>query len=604
VITWTIAHPRALTGTTRSTSTASGLTARSTFFALTSPVASTSESSSYSSSTFSGLSSTTSGAGGATTFWTTSSSFSFSTSSSQLFGTSTSAGSFTTSSTSGSFSSSSGIATVNVATSTTIAQAQLYTATYSTEIESSAALTSLTLWTTSTEDDRVVFYTTAASLFATTLTELDTRTVTVDATTTLTQTTGQDVLSPAATVYQANTRDQNAEILYFVSNPDTTWNGYYPFTDEAQSGTRFTVVPSISTENAEVGAMRLNTSTSSTLPSQTFSVQWSASRTTTVESTAVTRNVLPNSTTATTGTAYTTTQSSLSGVILSSATYSWGATFSNASESATTSAVTLYRTRPTTVVQYFGNFEYETTVATTASFARTITTTALATGGTSGITLTSALTMQSASTVSASRNQTVSGPAQIVLFNSGSTGRTRFATTGAKIGTSAGGWFEFSDTELTDKIGFFSYTALDGFGRRGVTLFPTTNKVVTIDSQSITFRKSSGTSTTTQSGVVSLSGDVSTIVDSVSSGCPTHMGANAIGEGCTIIEKAAAGAYVDLINRQTTSFSGAATAMTEGETHSIRSWFPVPAIGPLENKMNRNALIFSISRNSTAPPPA
>ena len=596
MISWTIPAAAILTGQTSKTQTVSASASAST-----SQVAPGSEYySSSSSSTASSSYSTFAGEWGTTTYYSSSSSSTYLRTSSVTYSVDPnnttdpgfSSSGITTGSASSSQSSSASSAPTSIsATSTT----QTYESGFLTT-GSFIALVNTRIWTTTREDSEATtleFYDQEFETETTAYGErASVRTATRDTTTTIAAT----VTAPAAaTVYQANTSNEAAEVLYHISAPAVAWTRYLVASAEAQSGTRFTVSPVLET----VSEAFFNKSDTATLSfsnaSATQSLSWRRSTTTASTLTTVNAGNLPHVTGTRTTSGLTTQSTTVSFVLFSSN----AATISNLT--ATTFAVTSYATSAKTISLQSGNSSFEATIATTASTAKTVTLSAQTTVASSGQTTNSSVTLSSGETLSIAKNRSVFPAAQVALDAlRRDTSRSNYCTTGFIAGSQSGGWLTANGATLP----FVSY-AKNGSGRNGSVVFPAT--IYTLSSNSITFNTTTEVSgeeaATTASLQFGVSGATSTTIDQATGMFyppNTHFGGEP-GVGCTFVEVAPVGAYKDCIGGATTAFNGNATVLAHGQSAPLKFWRWVRQIGPLENRTNKNAIVWSVRRNQESP---
>jgi hypothetical protein len=475
-----------------------------------------------------------------------------------------------------------------------------------------------TYWTTSlAENDGVVFYQSNNSFLTFLQNQATSRQATRDTTTTLSQTAlGR---SPFATVYQAETRGAAAEVLYWISNPAISWNGYVAASDVASSGTRFEAHPTFATAQklsvANTGTTS-NTTTGSS-PAVTTLVTWSASTQNTVQKTrGVIWTRLPNGTQTFQEIVRTTTSSALSSTIFSSTrwTLNNGGAFET-SAPATRSGITR-ATYPTTVLRQFGQQTFATTIATSSSAQTTIYHTALATKSTSftdGAILIPLADATIGQTFQAGGIDIIYNHSKVATALGGAVSRSAFSTTGVVLGSSTAGWMSIGGTKTVGLLlglvnSSLDYaTAYNGSNVGGRTLRPATNTRLTINSDSLTWSMSltatGSQSTETTSTIVQTAGaSLTTTIQTTSR--PPHAGALSVGAGATYIDTPDRGVYKDRVNGGTTSLFGEATAHTEGETSPIYSWAPITFIDFPVASTNGNPIVWAVPRNSTALPPA
>lgn len=633
MIAWTIPATLTVTGATSATSTSSSSSSESNSRLITFSTESTATAglsassdsfSEHSVNSYSESRSTEYGTGGTTTFFSSSSSYSFFSTSTVAYMDINGANSFTASSsfstslsTSGSSSNSTALPSYSVQTSTTKTFVEYIVNTTASSINEEDV--AYGYYTTSKSDtDAVVEFIETLLPKTVWYQQGQNETIIRDSTTFLTSTTQAGA---AATVVQAFTNfvpyddgyHQTPEVLYFISDPQTSWLGYAPAATAAQSGTRFTIWPSYSSVSVVPVNGANDTTQSTSNNSSSFSTSWRASTTAQETQTRATHWRLPNSTETFTRSRATTTSSTASGIVFASNGITFGRVDPfNTTSSVTTLAVISYSTTPTTASRRYGSVTFEAQVASTVSSNRIITTSTAATNQTSASATNYAAattyeaakrTTASGSGVSISGVQTVYGPAQISTAVPPQMSRSLFATSGAVVNNSTGLWFTAIGGSVSSP---FIPTAMHGSGRLGMTLFPTTNSEITINGNSITWLQTyeEASDNTTRSLVVSVAGNSYTFLDTTTAGAPLHHGGGSVGQGCTVVDVAGLGAYKDRIGGGTTSFSGAATVLTEGQSQPVKSWFPVTAISPLSLREARHGITFSAHRNSNALPPA
>jgi hypothetical protein len=379
------------------------------------------------------------------------------------------------------------------------------------------------------------------------------------------------------------------EIIYVIRTMPTTWGGYLAASSLAESGTRFTLSPSLKT--IARAAMSESTPTSTTQePSYSTAVTFSVpSLIQTTITTASYFSFPPQ--TATRAINSFSLQSSLS--VLSFDSYE--ETFGDGS---TTVAQTSYFIIPTTVRRQTQAQTYEGLTTTTASLEVPSTVEA-------AVTLESSFATEGSSsgTTSYAEGNTIISAVRATLGAASPFGRTKYRTTGAVVGTETGGWITANATSS----GFVppGFYVLDGSGRNANRIFPQTNSTRTVDRNSISWTTSTaassgtGTQKTTTSAEFGLSGETSIITDSR----PLSIFGGTPGRGCAAVERPGAGVYKDRIDGSTATFSEGDIAFTEGETRPVKNWFPVSHIGPLELVQNLNPVAWTEARNSNDLPP-
>jgi hypothetical protein len=505
-------------------------------------------------------------------------------------------------------------ATFYVQTSTTETYSSFYT-TYTTTTFSADGdeIGFVPFWTTSSaEDGAVSFYEGDGTLASFAQEQITSRQATRDITTQLTETAAGRF--PFATVYQAETRDATAELLYWISDPLISWSGYAPASDAATSGTRFTAHPSYATAQKIVVAGGATTTASASAPEITTLVDWGSTTQNTGQKTrAIAWFVLPNLTQTFAQSTRTTTTAELSSTLFAETEWTVGHG-GNAEQSNTTRSAVTWNTYPTTVLRQFGQQTFATTALTGLSAETTVLTTAIATKATSysiGVVVGLAAFGTEGQTYEAAGNEVIHNSGKITTnVEPGGISRSAFSTTGAVLGSEVSGWMSIDTSEpvtLFDPPFDFA-TAYDGANVGGRTLRPATNVYLTINSDSLTWTISTNTTggettQTTTSTVVQLAGE-SLTTEIATTGRPFHAGGLPLGPGATYVDTPRRGAYKDRIGGTTTSFVGAATALTEGESAPIYSWVPITYIDFPVAATNANPIVWAVPRNSTALPPA
>jgi hypothetical protein len=578
---------------------------------------------------FTASGSTVSGTSGTTSFYSSSSTFTGSASSSVVYkdlsapdftegGQTTFSGSNATT-----ISSTQSAPTAYVQTSTTLATTlnQLTTSTY--EDEGST-------WTTDYDEEESVvrFFTTETTSASTQVVISGEVVITQEGTTLLDQT---QTFGERATVIQANTiRAQNAEIIY-VLDPPTAWAGYSVASDAASSGTRFTIHPSFSTEQSPVadGSISQTKTTSNEEVSSTIS--WSATTTTQgtqirgigtaigLFNTAAAIVSMPISTTESVSPQRTTTGSTLSFTAFFSNVLTFDAVNANRNDVTTTSQITSWASSVfgagasrTKFPRRSGDLQYETTAEQAASTTRITTTVVAASFSAQSSGQNSSggngTTTFFESGVTADFNFNVFGPAQASTQPPGAGfGREKFITSGAVLGSNRGGYY-------TAEGSFFLPIALDGGGRRGATIFPSSFAnfpFVTAFSDSVTYTTSVGTDRTTSSAVIGLEGESFTTTQNRDQSFagnvfrPIIQGAAApLPNGMTVVDFCrVAGAFKNISGGGTSSFSEGMTSYSEGESAPLSVWRPVTGISPPVLRMSRSPLFWTVARNPDLPPP-
>jgi hypothetical protein len=400
------------------------------------------------------------------------------------------------------------------------------------------------------------------------------------------------------------------EIIYVISNVPTVWGGYSAASDLAESGTRFTLKPSISTVAREPIATTAPTS-STVRPSFSTGVTYSVPTNSLITTTSASYFSFPPLTATLAFNSYSLRSSSATNSIASGVEVFGGGTANR-----TTINQTEYITIVTTARRQTQSETYSGLTTTTHSRQRPATVAAAGTFSTSsassttlaiGFGLAPGIQIQSSGsgrTVHAEGNTIIQAPAA-VLGAASLFGRTKHRTSGAVVGSQTGGWI----TANASSQGFvFALYALAGSGRNGQVMLPQTNASRTVDSSQITWTLSTSTTAeqgattaqTTTSASFGVSGSTSITLDnrplSVFGGTP--------GAGQTIVERPGAGVYKDRIDGTTSTFSEGDTSFTDGQSQPLRAWFPIRHMGPLQLGPNLNPITWSEHRNSsTSLPP-
>jgi hypothetical protein len=418
-----------------------------------------------------------------------------------------------------------------------------------------------------------------------------------------------------ATVWEANTNyaltsfGKQPEVIYQMSVRPTTYEGHLPATQFAQSHTRITQSQLFSTRGANViGRPTASSSFSTVNASVGLSSSIAARTTTATTETVVNTNILPNSTSSRTATRYTTTAQNLATTLFTQNTVSWTAVAqTNITSAATTTTVVSHNTGFSVVLGQDADLGYESTVSgvyyqtrtitTSVAYSRTLTSSSTASNSTSG------RTQQWGSTSNITANETCFGPNQVsVETNTNLTDtitREAYRTQGAIINDETGGWITgIGDTTSGDLTRFIASAK-----RGGQTLIegPDFANFYTVSGNTVSWPGStiSGTTTarTTRSFVASVSGDPATTQETFTQTRPTLFGGGPFAEGVTIVQGARPGAYVDLIDGSTTSFSGGATALVGSQSEQIRSWWPLVYLAPFELNSRRDLPTWTEFRN-------
>jgi hypothetical protein len=478
-----------------------------------------------------------------------------------------------------------------------------------------------------------------------------TREATRDATTT----SGTSTLAASnafATVAQANTRDENAEILYVISNRATNWNGFSAALPEAQSGTRLTLVPSYFTTQVSVSSTQSDISTTEvTEDDQTALLAY----VTTVSSSAtrthvLNRFVLPNSTTTQTFADAVSVASTFSYVALGgySFVYGFSSTWPGAQENATTVATTAWgqtwetrlRWRHTLSFNFLSSRPFSSEITTssavrlTESFSSASSTAFLtsftltesyeyypdeeaeeAVSATDTLTFSTSeatgLTSEYGNTIEV--NAYAPAPSAVGLFaGGGGFSRTRWVESGAALGDQKG--LFFTAPQSCDVFN----TARAGDAVHLTQYLPGEN-AQTINSNSITYSTTSSTTGSTTSTLTTSSMTFSLIgatFATVASAFSDNTASRILPAGggafsATVVERAAPGVYVDLIDGSTTSFGGDDTTYAPYEEGGIdasnqpaarKKWGRTAELAGMG--AGSEPLFWLAPRNSTALPPS
>lgn len=570
---------------------------------------------------------------------------------------------------------SSGFPTFSIQTSTTDTSTFSYSAitteTFNTIL---SGYTTITSYTAETETDADPFYTTtlitgSKATFTITYdpsqedpdtfptitviaTAYSTYLDTVDVTTLLTNTSTYDWV---ATIYQANTRGTNAEILFKI--PAGSAYAVTPATNGAATGTRLTVTPSVLTSqilttypytwqlNSTGGIVASRTGTTASFPGSTQTLLFTTTTTATQTLTAVSSNSIPHGTTTYTAPKTQTAGSSQTWQIWSpyTITYNYAVYFR-----ATLS--TTYRTHKT-------SYEAKTAISADISYHKTNekrfvttftgTTEAYNTSYSSSF-LTSEIRVSTnlqpglSYTDSTSAGTTEVGNALILenprigTANSPGTSVQAFVTKGFvvktgpdKADTTAGGWITANGSRTLSTFDGLqgSWYALEGQNISGTAIFPRTNLSYTFsfNSQTFTITSASGgsTITTTASHVIGVDGSTITMVDTGRSvGSLTrlietvtnpgggfwqnaqsapfdHFGCPTLASGQTIVNRGGEGVYRNLINSSTVSLAGHDTAYSGASTATVSFLIPIKSVAPLTQGFYKNDIVWAEPRNST-----
>lgn len=474
---------------------------------------------------------------------------------------------------------------------------------------------------------------------------------TIDTTTYLSDTETYDW---KATIYQANTRDENAEILFKM--PADSSFSLLPATLGAATGTRFTITPSVVTSliSTIYSYSQLTGSNSTKFTTESFSGSTQSLNFTTAQSfnktlTAVSTASIPHSTATYQTTGIQTVSSSDSWAILSPFTITYNFPYSlraTISTSYKTHKIS-YETRSV----FFGDISYNrivekifttwltgTTQAYNTSYGRSSFQSETRPNSQGG----SSYTLSSSIASTEVGNTTIFENPRISTSISPDTSVNSFITKGfvirtgtAESDTTAGGWITANGTQTftTFQYPFYPIYALDGNNISGTTIFPRTNISYTFNnnSQTFTITSASGTSTitTTVSHVLGVSGSTLTVVDTGRSlGAFTRLlesvtnpafnsykywinafsaefynfGVLSLSPNQTIVNIGGEGVYKNLIDSSTAALDGNDTIYSGSSTAPISFLRPLKIQSPLMQSVSKNDIIWAEPRNSTALP--
>jgi hypothetical protein len=426
---------------------------------------------------------------------------------------------------------------------------------------------------------------------------------------------------------------QNNEVLYSVP-ASLLWNGYSAATARGQTGTIFTVAPSVLTLSGITQPSKTDTTTvfnghfnppltsqttrvvteteSSTLASSRTTLNYigiaTSSRTRSLASQSAA--VIAPSTTTLASEYPTTATSSMAWDIFSGVSGTMPLSFG-------TTEITVFRRLPELVSKQSQSIAYEAVVATNTTSRKetvnlsyfphpssssssvsinTVTESSYSVGpnafgdsqsgrSEAGVTFTGSTSR----VFSASGGNTTYPTQAIGIEAAAATGLTRWGVSGAAVGSSVGGWFT-ADNSFSAGT---KLTARDGERRAITTLSVEANDTWTLSSDTLSFTTKVGEETQTSTRAVGVSGSVVVFSD----GSGLHFGGGPFAPSWTIVERAT-GVYADLIGGSTTLFNGADTVRTEGESAPISRWAPLKQISPPTNFSAVDKLVWTEELNS------
>lgn len=510
--------------------------------------------------------------------------------------------------------------TALVETSTTetfeSAYESFYTTTYEAYYEGQAPV-----WTTSeatisggTQTSVAFYQTDATSISAIEFSYL-TRAATSDAVTVLDQTITLSGIPN--TVVQADTRYPNAEVIYLQTAMISDVVGHIAASNLAQSGTRFTVSPIISTAAKQPADYSRPTSSIASL--EVTSLALVTSLTFTQDGgtrTFANYNYFPPTTTS---------QAVLGGVTTTVVAYAtnllsfqFDLTYGGTTNTVTAKECGAYWR---VVTRQIGSKTFEAAVQDTTSYTVTQTIEAAATsstensnGGSIGYGIFYGLTEEDGESESESYRSsgvtanTVLPTARVVIGVGGQAQQLKYGTYGAAIGSQKGGWITANATSESE-VYFRPIYALDGAGRVATTMFPVTNEYETINATGITWTESTAAilsvdGATSKKTTTSASFGVSGAAQTTGIAQPIGNFGGSAGEGETFVQTALPGVYKDLISGLTTSFNGAATVNANGQSRPLAMWQAIRGVTGMVSSTNANPVTWTEARNSTALPPA
>jgi hypothetical protein len=412
-----------------------------------------------------------------------------------------------------------------------------------------------------------------------------------------------------ATVVQA----AKDEIIYHIANPGSGWDGYAAARPIAATATRVTLYPTAAITEGITSASGVTTTSSWSSPGLSASLSFKARSNSTFSlQRPANATVISPITTAQISARFTTQSASTSYEIFNSytsRTYGIGKS---------TTDVPYVGFLPETVFRQWANVSHHGVVATkTTSSLETYTVGAYVTSETStnqgssssyeniysglGADVTDISAdeeEQEYSYAALPGGNTTISTVQLGVVGMGFPGTQQFrwGTAGVAVGSSAGGWFT---ADKTFGMGF-AYTAADGSRRRVTTLAVTSNETWTLSSDSLSYTTLSGTDTTTTTALVGVEGDTFQQQDGTSRqpSAYLHFGGGPFADGWTVVDGAGVGAYYDLIEGQTTFFTGGDTAYTFNESAAIRRYSLMPWVIP-PSPMDQESGIYWIEKKNS-----
>jgi hypothetical protein len=429
---------------------------------------------------------------------------------------------------------------------------------------------------------------------------------------------------------EAATVLESPHILYVIESPVTTWNGYS--TTTFLTATRTTISPSFSTINIVLHVPSSTSSFSVEEISSSYVRRVLAGLTRTTKTSVSRFDILPNSTFVVSENISTTENSYASFTLLPSSSFIYGETVSDGV--ITTTAITSWLTSVALTQLETSNLivdeiilkPYSTTISSTTKFGVYKTETASTSFRTDWQSTDSIAYEDFSVTVSGSRSSnlvsasgfsseefassiiTLIGPPPVVqhtpsvyigpLFQ-----KIVAATSGAIVENREGGFFTANQS-----LSFMS-VVLDGNGTHGRTIMPTNQlfsrfslgsfvptATYSANGPFITSSSLNGTQTLSTTLSVGVSGQTQTTI-----GAFLNSRGNVNHSKASVTEIAAAGAYIDAINRATTSFNNGENTTYTGMT-SHRIWHTAIQLGsPVGLPVNRTPITGTISLN-LAPP--
>lgn len=476
--------------------------------------------------------------------------------------------------------------TAEVQTSTTATAISGYTVTATTSETGSH-------WTTSFGDN-IEFYTATNSVSVLT-TELLTRQSTYLDTTYLAETVTVSALPD--TIVQADTLNADqAEIIYAIKSAISDVVSFSAATALADSGTRLTLPPSVSTALKNVFN---STRPTSAIASNevTSEVVFKNTTTTTEQALGVSFVSFPPQTQTLTR-LQTTTTNSTAGV--NTLEFQIDHTYGGTTDTVTARTFDTYST---TVAAQIGSLTYERTIQATTTYTVTRTIEADATSSTAPSIYTpriisiwfglyTAEAGGSAATIDFSgvTANTFLPTARATIGAGGFPAQIKYGTSGAVVGSVAG---QFITANATSEGNASSIYVLGG--RSATTVFPITDSKQTIEGNSITWKD--GTATTSAS--FGAAGTPQTIV--LSRPISNFGGSAASDE--TFVQTAAPGVYKNRVDGQTASFDGAATTINDS-SEPVSMWFPIKDVRGMALSTDANPIVWTEFRNSVDLPPS